>query len=137
MSRLIIYKAPWSELSKAGVSTTFPDGGSSDILSQKIDYSDSAPPQIGDRTLEFLENGHLEASSTRLSPWRVAKVEEYAANTGVEEFSEVVVATCEYAPLPDASNPWHRSRLGSITVENFGGDEAAFEQWQRSQSVPA
>lgn len=137
MSRLIIYKAPWSELAKAGVAVTFPDGGSSDILSQTIDFSDGAPPQVGDRTLKVKDHGHLEASSTRRSLWRVTKVEEYAANTGMEEFSEVVVATCEYSPLSEEDTPWNRSHLGSITVENFGGDVEAFEKWQHSQTVTA
>jgi hypothetical protein len=135
MSRLVIFKAPYEELRKADISPTFPGGGSSDILCQYLDYADSAPPKVGDRTQEFRGNGHLKASSSRWSPWQVIKVEEYVANTGLEEFSEVLICTCEYAPLPEQENAWREGYAGPVTVENFGGDVEAFEAWQRSQTV--
>lgn len=137
MARLVIFKAAWPELRKADLQPTFPGGGSSDILSQRLDYSDGAPPRVGDRTLEFKDAGHLEPSSSRLSPWRVARVEEYVGNTGLESMDEVVVAHCEYSPLPEEENPWTQSTMGQITVENFGGDTEAFTHWRESQRVTA
>lgn len=137
MSRLVIFKAPWDELAKASIHPSFPGGGSSDILTQTVDYSDGEPPNVGDRPLEYQDGGHLEASSTRFSPWRVSRVEEYVANTGMEEFSEVVVAYCEYSPLPEEENPWQKSILGKVSVDSFGGDAEAFEEWKRSQEVMA
>lgn len=137
MSKLVIFKASWNELEQAAVRPTFPDGSSSDILAQTIDFSDGPLPKVGDHIREYRDNGHLKASSTRLSPWRVTRVEAYAANTGLEEFDEVVVAYCEYSPLHGEDNPWRESALGQITVENFGGDVDAFDQWKRIQQTAA
>lgn len=135
MSRLVIFKASWDELEKADVRPEFPDGGSSNILAQTLDFSEGGLPRVGDRIREHRDNGYLEASSTRLSPWQVTRVEVYAANTGLEEFGEVVLAHCEYLPLHEKENPWKESALGRITAENFGGDVEAFEEWKRTQQT--
>ena len=67
----------------------------------------------------------------------MTRVDTYAANTGFEEFDEVVVAYCEYAPLPEEENPWRKSQVGQITVDSFGGDVAAYEAWKAQQQVTA
>jgi len=129
MSRLIIFTAAWSELEAAGVYPTFPDGGSSNILSQRLDYSEGGPPAVGERLLEYRDNGHLQPSSYRFSPWQVAKVEEFPGATRLEFVEEIVVASCCYAPLSEEENPWHTAQLGHTTLESFGGDSAAYTQF--------
>ena len=137
MGRLVIFKASCSELRQAQLEPQFPSGAFSDILAQHLDYSDGPAPKPGDRLNEHQGNGHLQAGSWRPGPWRVVSVEEYPGNTGQESFAEVVICSCEYAPLPDEVNPWNLSQLGQPSLESFGGDVAAYEAWKARQMVMA
>lgn len=51
------------------------------------------------------------------------------------EYDEVVFCRCAYEPLPEAENPWipvHRP-YPQVTLDSFGGDVAAFEEWQTTE----
>ena len=128
MTQLIIFKANWDTLNKANVHSIFPDGGASDILSQRLDYSDSAPPVQGERLTEYDDSqGYLSPTLYRQSPWVVRAVERFTAETGTEFVDAVVIATCDYSPLPTDENPWESSKIGGIAIDSFGGDEALYE----------
>lgn len=137
MSRLVIFKASAAELNRAQVEPSFPGGSFSDILAQHFDYSDGPGPVPGARLTEYRGNGHLQASSWRPGPWRVVAVDEYVGNTGQESFTEVVVCSCEYLPLPEDINPWHLSQLAEPSLDSFGGDTAAYNAWKAKQVVMA
>jgi hypothetical protein len=137
MSRMVIFRASCAELSRAKVEPHFPSGSSSDILAQHLDYSDGPSPEPGDRLPEHCGNGHLQASSSRPGPWRVVAVDEYVGNTGCEPFDSVVICSCEYAPIPDEENLWSQNQLGQVSLDSFGGDAAAYENWKSKQAVLA
>lgn len=147
MSRLTIFQAStFDELQKApgGLERLEDMGITGHILRQYFDYSNQPAPSTGYRLKEFKTDGGTASfdhqggvTHHRLSDWRVARAETYVANTGYEAFDEVVVAYCEYSPLPDEENPWIEMAPARVTVDSFGGNEKAFEEWKHAQSVTA
>ena len=141
MSRLILFKT--EDTSTAGwENRTLHTGALTDILAQHFDYSNKPAPDAGYRLIEFKRDEN-EASfdhsggSThqRLSPWRVTRIEEYPANTGLESFDEIIIAYCEHAPLPEAENSWQELKPARVTIDSFGGDEQAYQRWQAVQKI--
>ena len=142
MSRLVIFKADWSEFDKTPnqARPTFPGGAVSDILAQHLDYSSRPTPSQGYRLLEHKHDNDAATfdhqggvTHQRLSPWRVVRVEDYVANTGLESFDEIVITYCEYLPLPKLENPWEETAPAQVTVDSFDGDIEAFETWKQTQ----
>lgn len=144
MTKLVLFKASsFEELWKT------PDGEAriqtlgivADIIGQHYIGSGQVPTE-GYRLIDYkydqasatIEH-HGGATHERQSPWRVVKTEEYPANTGMEEFSEIVIAYCELAPLPDEENPWIELGAPIISPDSFGGDVAAYQDWKAAHSV--
>lgn len=135
MAQLILFKAlPGSS---GWEDRTFPDGGLSDILAQHHDFPGRPAPGPGYRLLEgkhdqdsasFAHHGGL--IHERESLWQVVRTEKYAANTGLEEFWEIILAYCEYSPLPEAKNPWIEMGAAVVSPDSLGGDAIAYEAWK-------
>jgi hypothetical protein len=141
MSRLIIFKAKPHSPGRE-TRTLQPSGALTDFLGQHFDYSGDSPPESGYRLPEFKQDDQAATfdhrggiTHRRLSPWCVAKIDEYVGNTGQEEMGEVLIAYCDYAPLPDRENPWVETQPATVSAESFGGDVAAYEQWKSTQVV--
>lgn len=144
MSRLVIFKAKGLNAPEWEGRTLQPSGALTDILSQHFDYSIKPAPGPGYRLLEFKHDPESatfdhqgSATHHRESPWRVARVDEYVGNTGQEEMAELLIAYCDYAPLPEEENPWVEMAPAGISLDSFGGDVEAFEAWKKSQQVTA
>lgn len=106
------------------------------LLAEHSSGSGKPSPDVGYRLGEYKRDSDSSSfdhggSTThyRKSPWVVASVEEYVANTGTEKFSEVVFCYCDYAPLPDEENPWIETRKSIVSPDSFGGDHQKFDQF--------
>jgi hypothetical protein len=118
LRRWLIYKTAhglpveqWSELRNThgpGVEIVLSNGTSSGDHHKLL--------EVGDRTHIYEEMRVPEAAHPdrpngnthwRKSAWVVASVEVYSPDIPIGmEFDEIVVYTCDYAPLPDEENPW-------------------------------
>ncbi|MEO1353415.1 MAG: hypothetical protein AAFW84_32410 [Cyanobacteria bacterium J06635_15] len=135
MCKLVLFRA--EDGSKRWSTLTRPDGSQIQVqtLEQHLDCSGKPAPEPGyrlsetKRDMDAATHYHMDSSYThyRPGPWRVSRVESYVPDLPVgTEFAEIVVCTCEYTPLPE-DTPWREYNVPVVTLDSFGGDEAAFE----------
>lgn len=110
------------------------------ILAEHFDSSDKPIPEPGYRPTEFirvdaLHNPEEHGYSThyRKGDWEVTRVETYTPDDS-GEFDLIVICYCKYTPINALLNPMPDRQ---VSVDSFGGDEAAYAQWLDSQKSPA
>lgn len=111
------------------------------ILAEHWDSSDKPIPKPGDRPLEFirvdsLHNPQEHGYSThyRKGDWEVTRVETYTPEFPTSGFDMIVLCYCKYSPINAPLKPMPERQ---VSVDSFGGDEAAYQQWLESQKEPA
>jgi hypothetical protein len=117
-------------------------GSLTKILFEHYDCSDKAMPEPGYRPPEFVRveqfaDEHYPAASThhRLSDWEVTRVETYTPDVPVgNDFDMMVVCYCQYSPINAPLKPMPERQ---VSVDSFGGDQKAYEQWLEEQKQPA
>lgn len=120
-----IYRADWGE--KQGWRTFSGSRSLTGILEEHFDSSGGAIPEVGDRLTEGKKDDDGTYYS-RWGDWVVDRVESYLPDVPVgQEFTEVVICWCKYSPIEPVWVPQGKS---IVSVESFGGDRAALEQWK-------
>ena len=113
-------------------------GSLTKTLFEHYDCSDKALPEPGYRPPEFIRvdqfaDPSYPASKThyRQSDWEVTRVEAYTpeipAGMG---FDMIVVCYCQYNPVNAPLKPMPERH---VSIDSFGGHEAAYSQWLESQ----
>lgn len=94
-------------------------------------YYAAGDPEPGERLIQYRTQDGQEESGW--SPWVVDRVESYPANIpGLQQYSEIVLCLCKNSPVePD----WKPVGPGIVSVDSFGGDVEAFEEWKRSEAA--
>ncbi|HIK33365.1 MAG TPA: hypothetical protein IGS17_15885 [Oscillatoriales cyanobacterium M59_W2019_021] len=123
--KYIIYRAHWSE--DKGWRTFSGSRSLTGILQEHFDSSGRPIPEVGERLTE----GKKDEDGTHYSRWGdwvVDRVESYLPDLPVgQEFTEVVICWCKYSPVEPVWVPQGKS---IVSVESFGGDVEAFEEWK-------
>lgn len=102
-------------------------------IAEHYDCSDKPAPSPGYRLTETIPE---DRESFRDSGWEVIRVEEYTSPDDAE-FDSICVCYCAYKPL-EAEDQWtKKARRIAPSLDSFGGDKAAYEQWLESQKQPA
>ena len=102
------------------------------ILQENWDSSGKGDPQPGDRILNH-KTDETGQGWTRRGDWVIDRVESYPANIpGLQEFSEILICTCKYAPI---ESEWKSNGKGIVSLDSFGGDVEAFEAWLESDAA--
>jgi hypothetical protein len=71
----------------------------------------------------------------RQSDWEVTIVEAYTPEIPVGMgFDMVVICYCKYSPINAPLKPMPERQ---VSVDSFGSDQAAYEQWLETQKQPA
>ena len=116
-------------------------GSLTKTLFEHYDCSDKALPEPGYRPPEFLrvnqlaDSNYPEASTHyRDSDWEVTRVETYTPDLPTGKYDMIVICYCQYNPI---NAPLHPMPERQVTVDSFGGDEAAYKEWLASQKHPA
>jgi hypothetical protein len=113
------------------------------ILAEHFDSSDDGLPEIGYRPPEFVRveqfvDPQFPSAKThyRQGDWEVARVETYEHEVGrpYAEYDMVVICYCKYNPINAPLKPMPERQ---VSVDSFGGDKEAYEQWLESQKQPA
>ena len=94
-------------------------------------------PEAGNRLTETIPENK---DSFRDSGWEVIRVERYIAETdssNSNEFDEICICYCSYKPLLNEEQWTKQSHRLPASVDSFGGDREAYEEWLRSQKEPA
>jgi hypothetical protein len=111
------------------------------ILAEHWDSSEKPIPEPGYRPTEFirvdaLHNSAEHGYSTHYRPgdWEVTRVETYSSDLPIGEFERVVICYCKYNPINAPLKPMPARQ---VSVDSFGGDQAAYEQWLASQKETA
>jgi hypothetical protein len=116
------------------------------ILAEYFDSSDSPIPEPGYRPTEFVRidaehNSDFHGWSThyKTGDWEVVRVHTYTPDIPVPyggEFDTIVLCYCRYNPIDAPLKPMPERQ---VSVDSFGGDEAAYQQWlavqKQQQSV--
>ncbi len=113
-------------------------GSLTKTLFEHYDCSDKALPKLGYRPPEFIRvdqftDSNYPESSThyRQSDWEVTRVETYTPDIPVGmDFDMVVICYCKYSPINTHLKPMPEHQ---VSVDSFGGDEVAYQQWLESQ----
>jgi hypothetical protein len=65
----------------------------------------------------------------RVGDWEVVRVEQYPTAEPGSNYDLIAVCYCQYAPKPSPLMPVPSAR---ISIDSFGGDEAAYQQYLES-----
>lgn len=111
------------------------------ILTEHFDSSNKPIPEPGYRPTEFvrvdsLHNSKQHGYSThyRAGDWEVVRVETYTPDVPIGEFDMVVICYCKYSPINAPLKPMPERQ---ISIDSFGGNKEAYEQWLASQKQTA
>lgn len=111
------------------------------ILAEHFDSSNKPIPEPGYRPTEFvrvdsLHNSKQHGYSThyRAGDWEVARVETYTPDVPIGEFDMVVICYCKYSPVNAPLKPMPERQ---VSIDSFGGNKEAYEQWLASQKQTA
>lgn len=106
-------------------------------LCEHFDCSDKAIPEPGYRPQEFVRvdqfaepNYPKVSTHYRTGDWEVSRVETYTPDMPMGEFDIVVICYCKYAPINAPLKPIPERQ---VSVDSFGGDSAAYEEWLEAQ----
>lgn len=114
-----------------------------DILAEHYDCSDKPIPEPGYRPTEFIRVDQLHdpkqhgySTHYRKGDWEVTRVETYTSDlpTPHSQYDMVVICHCKYNPINAPLKPMPERQ---VSVDSFGGDKEAYEQWLESQKQPA
>jgi hypothetical protein len=115
-------------------------GSLTKTLCEHFDCTDKAIPEPGYRPKEFVrvdqfvDPSYPKASTHyRTGDWEVSRVETYTPELPMGEFDMVVICYCKYAPINAPLKPMPERQ---VSVDSFGGDRAAYEQWLEEQKEP-
>jgi len=111
-----------------------------DILRESL-YCSGDIPQVGDRLTEFVrvpgfEDPRCPLASThsREGDWQVSRVEEYVPDLPMgTAYTSIVICHCQYNPCPSPLEPMEPA---IVSVESFGGDQEAYQNWLDKQKEP-
>lgn len=110
------------------------------ILAEQFDSSERPLPEPGYRPPEFVRvdalhdpNHHGTSTHYRAGDWEVTRVETYTPELPMGEFDMIVICYCQYSPI-DADLKSMPQR--QVSLDSFGGDQAAYEQWLATQKEP-
>ena len=113
-------------------------GATTDILCEYYNSSDEPLPQPGNRPYEFyrieeFDDPQFPDSDThyRVGDWEVVRVEQYPTAEPGSNYDLIAVCYCQYAPKPSPLMPVPSAR---ISIDSFGGDEAAYQQYLESNA---
>ncbi len=111
------------------------------IISEHWDSSKKEIPEPGYRPPEFIRvdrfaNPNYSKSSThyRKGDWEVVRVETYTPDIPMGKYDMVVICYCKYNPINAPLKPMPERQ---VSVDSFGGDQQAYEQWLESQKQTA
>jgi len=111
------------------------------IISEHWDSSDKPIPEPGYRPTEFIRvdalhdpGQHAHSTPYRKGDWEVARVETYTPDVPMGKYDMIVICYCKYNPINAPLKPMPERQ---VSVDSFGGDEAAYKQWLESQKQPA
>lgn len=111
------------------------------ILAEHFDSSDQPIPEPGYRPTEFIRvdslhnpDEHGYSTHYRHGDWEVTRVETYTPDVPMGEFDMVVMCYCKYSPINASLKPMPDRQ---VSVDSFGGDKEAYEQWLETQKRPA
>jgi hypothetical protein len=111
------------------------------ILAEHRSYSNKPIPEPGYRPTEFIRvdalhdpNQHAHSTHYRDSDWEVTRVETYTLDLPTGKYDMIVICYCQYNPI---NAPLHPMPERQVSVDSFGGDEAAYKEWQMAQKHPA
>jgi hypothetical protein len=111
------------------------------IISEHWDSSDKEIPEPGYRPPEFIRVNQFAdpsypKSSThyRKGDWEVLRVETYTPDVPMGKYEMIVICYCKYNPINAPLKPIPQRQ---VSVDSFGGDQQAYEQWLESQKQPA
>jgi hypothetical protein len=111
------------------------------IIAEQWDSSDQPIPEPGYRPIEFnrldgLHDSSQHAHSThyRKSDWEVKRVETYTPDFPMGQYDMIVICYCQFSPIDAPLKPMPERQ---VSVDSFGGDEAAYQQWLETQRQPA
>ncbi len=111
------------------------------ILAEHWDSSSKPAPEPGYRPKEFIHvnalhdpSQHAHSTHYRKSDWEVVRVETYSSDLPMGKYDMIVICYCRYNPI---NAPLHPMPQRQVSVDSFGGDEAAYQQWLESQKSPA
>jgi hypothetical protein len=119
------------------------------ILAEHWDSSNKPIPEPGYRPLEFvrveeLHNPKEHGYSThyRRGNWEVSHVETYSPDVPMGAFDVIVICYCKYVPMTEGRSQTIDAPLKpmpdrQVSVDSFGGDKIAYEQWLESQKEVA
>ncbi len=140
MRRWIVFRAEkrqhgWEERSYAHT------GSLTKNLAEHYDCSDEPLPEPGYRFSEFIrieqfaEKQYPEAKTHyRKGDWEVTKVETYTPDVPMGEFDMIVICHCKYSPINAPLKPMPERQ---VSIDSFGGDEQAYQQWMEQNRVVA
>ncbi|NJK38247.1 MAG: hypothetical protein HC835_11365 [Oscillatoriales cyanobacterium RM2_1_1] len=109
-------------------------------LFEHYDCSDRELPEPGYRPPEFIRvealhdpSQHGQSTHYRKGDWEVTRVETYTPDLPLGEFDMIVICFCEYNPINAPLKPMPPRQ---VSLDSFGGDEAAYKAWKESQKEP-
>ena len=112
-----------------------------DILAEHYDCSNKPIPEPGYRPLEFIRVDklydplqHGYSTHYHLSDWEVTRVESYTPDLSHNHYNTVVICYCQYNPINAPLKPMPERQ---ISIDSYGGDKKAYEDWLESQKHPA
>lgn len=103
MAKLVIYRVGDRVPDEIAGPLCNQSGADGIISTQHLFDTPSAGQRAGIR--EYQTNGSGELTHSRPGPWFLETVEVYPSSEGAA-FSEIVLCTCAYAPIPEKENPW-------------------------------
>jgi hypothetical protein len=108
-----------------------------DRLTETYCSSGKPAPELGDRLTETIPENR---DSFRDSGWEVIRVERYSSEINPphgNEFDEIYICYCAYKPLSSQDQWTKQSHRLPVSVDSFGGDREAYDEWLQSQKQPA
>lgn len=141
MGKYIIFKTEsmsafgWEERALAHT------GAITDILAEHYDSSNRPLPDPGYRLREYhhisqFADKQFPGASThsRVGDWEVVRTEEYTPETPTLHFESIVICYCRYSPVITPLEPMPERQ---VSLDSFGGDEQAYQQWVEQNQVAA
>jgi hypothetical protein len=121
-----------------------PSGALTRILAERLDCSDKPLPEPGYRPAEFvrveqLHNPSVHGDSThyRTGDWEVVQVHSYTPDIPIPhggDYDLIAICICRYNPVNAPLKPMPERQ---VSLESFGGNREAYEQWLISQKEMA
>jgi hypothetical protein len=107
------------------------------ILAEYFDSSNKPIPEPGYRPLEFVRVDQLHdpkehgySTHYRTGDWEVTRVETYTPEMPMSDFDMIVICYCQYNPINAPLKPMPERQ---VSIDSFGGNKEAYEQWLASQ----